>query len=293
MNLNQLKYFTVIADLNSITKASEFLHISQPSLSASIKELETEFGVSLFSRHYRGVTLTVEGIAFYKMSKEILSSITKAENTMKDMGNGRKTLKLGTPPMIGSLILPHIYNDFLSARADISLEITEGGYHGLLRKLIDDGLDMAILPHTTTFEASLSAMHVAQLEIICCVNSRNPVKEYACVEPKLLQNHPIVLFENHFLQNKRIMEWFESENVTPNILLQTDQLSTVTSMVSNSNAVGFIFRELIDAHPNLIPIPIKKPMNTDVSLLWKNNSRVSNGMLEFMDYIKKDNPFRK
>jgi len=68
MTVQQLRYFTAIADLNSITKASEVLHISQPSLSASVKELEAEFGVSLFERHYRGVTLTVEGNAFYKMS---------------------------------------------------------------------------------------------------------------------------------------------------------------------------------------------------------------------------------
>lgn len=63
MNFNQLKYFNTVAEQGSVSKAAELLHISQPSLSAAIKELEEEFGTTLFNRHYRGVALTREGNA--------------------------------------------------------------------------------------------------------------------------------------------------------------------------------------------------------------------------------------
>jgi len=293
MTVQQLRYFTAIADLNSITKASEVLHISQPSLSASVKELEAEFGVSLFERHYRGVTLTVEGNAFYKMSQEILGSIQKTENLMKDMGNGRKILKLGSPPMMSSLILPHIYNDFVPVNADISLELVEGGYHELLRKLLDGDLDLVFLPHTASLDSSLSSLHVADLEVICCANQKHPIAKHPCVCPQHLKEVPVVLFENTFFQSQRIMEWFGNEKVAPHILLQTEQLSTVISMIANSNAVGFIFRKLIDAHRDLIAIPTEKPMNTNVSLVWKSTSRFTYAMKKFADYIKTDNPFEK
>ena len=79
MNFNQLKYFNTVAELGSVSKAAELLSISQPSLSAAVKELEEEFGVALFSRHYRGVTLTREGAAFYKMSVNILKNAEKCD----------------------------------------------------------------------------------------------------------------------------------------------------------------------------------------------------------------------
>jgi hypothetical protein len=61
MNLTQLKYFSTICDLGSFSAAALYLHVSQPSLSACIKELESCYGVALFRRHHRGVVPTPEG----------------------------------------------------------------------------------------------------------------------------------------------------------------------------------------------------------------------------------------
>ena len=61
MTLIQLKYFQTICKYNNITRASAELHVSQPSLSNAVKELEREFGVSLFTRRSRGLELTQEG----------------------------------------------------------------------------------------------------------------------------------------------------------------------------------------------------------------------------------------
>ena len=61
MNLIQLKYFHAVCQFQTVSEAAEYLYISQPSLSNAIKELENEFGVALFRRHHRGMTLTEEG----------------------------------------------------------------------------------------------------------------------------------------------------------------------------------------------------------------------------------------
>ena len=80
MNLTKLKYFHAICTFHSFSEAAEYLHISQPSLSNAIKELENEYGVSLFSRHYRGVSLTSEGQVLYNLSKDVLNRTEQAEN---------------------------------------------------------------------------------------------------------------------------------------------------------------------------------------------------------------------
>ncbi len=61
MNLNQLKYFYAVCTYGSLSDVSEFLHISQPSLSSAIKALENEFGIVLFQRNHKGMKLTQAG----------------------------------------------------------------------------------------------------------------------------------------------------------------------------------------------------------------------------------------
>ena len=70
MNINQLKYFNAVCEYGKVSVAAQILHISQPSLSSALKELEQEFGVNLFKRQHSGMSLTNEGRIFYDLSKD-------------------------------------------------------------------------------------------------------------------------------------------------------------------------------------------------------------------------------
>ena len=93
MNFTQLKYFETVCSCGSVSKAAEVLHISQPSLSMAIRELEAEFGVFLFKRHHKGVSLTPEGETLLTLGKDILTRVEATTDIMKDLGSGRKILK--------------------------------------------------------------------------------------------------------------------------------------------------------------------------------------------------------
>ena len=68
MELRLLKYFLAVAREENITKAAEFLHISQPSLSVQLKELENEVGKKLIIRGKRKISLTEDGVLLYSLS---------------------------------------------------------------------------------------------------------------------------------------------------------------------------------------------------------------------------------
>ena len=104
MNITQLKYFHAVAAYHTVSLAAQHLYISQPSLSNAIAALEKEFSVSLFYRRYNGMFLTPEGTKLYNSTKELLSRFDEVEEMMRAMGNDRKQLRLGIPPMIGSFI---------------------------------------------------------------------------------------------------------------------------------------------------------------------------------------------
>ncbi len=292
MNLNQLKYFYTVCIYGSLSDASEYLYISQPSLSSAIKSLETEFGIALFNRRYKGMELTPEGKVLFEMCKDILSRTEQLENIMKDLGNERNKLRIGVPPMIGSLILPHIYRDFYQLYPEISLEIIEDGRNGLLDKLSENYLDMVFLLQNDPLDAKFSSINVAHLEIVCCASEDNPVVQHKSVTPQILKDTPLILFENSFFQTEKIKEWFASEGVSPNIILQTKQLSTMLAMISENVAAGFTFRQLAETNKSFTAIPTETPMYADACLVWKKDSYYFGCMEKFKNYVNESNPFK-
>ncbi len=292
MNLTQLKYFLAVCNYQSLSKAAEYLYISQPSLSSAIRELEQSYGVKLFRRHHRGMILTPEGEVLQKNGKELLKNAEQLDRVMHDYGNDRKVLRLGVPPMIGSLLLPFIYREFLSENPDIQIEINEGGRQELLSMLSSGLLDMVFLAHNIPLTRDLSVLDIAKLEIVCCASKNHPVANFSSVCASDLLDVPLVLFKNSFFQTEEIKKWFASQGVVPNVLLQTEQLSTLRSIIKNDTAVGFLFRELIQNDTDLVPVSLSEPMLSDISLVWQKDGCMLSSMQRLLDYVSLKNPFR-
>lgn len=96
MTLQQLKYVITIADCNSMNKAAKALFISQPSLSAAIKELEDEIGIELFRRNNRGITITLEGSEFLGYARQVVEQYQLIENRFVDKKSVKKKFSVST-----------------------------------------------------------------------------------------------------------------------------------------------------------------------------------------------------
>jgi DNA-binding transcriptional LysR family regulator len=291
MNLMQLKYFIAVCTFGTVSGAADYLHIAQPSVSNAIKELENEFGVTLFTRHHRGMVLTAEGEHLLRMSKELLERAERTEKIMKDMGRERKTLILGVPPMTGSLILPNIYSKFLSENEDINLEIVECGRQEMIKRITEDRLDMAFVSHNQQTESGLASFHVSRLEIVCGTTKQNLLSEKKSLSPVELSSVPLVMFEDGFFQTAEIKKWFAKEGVNPDILMQTSQLSTMLSIISSNTAVGFMFKKLIEKNSDIVPISMAPKIFVDISLVWKKDKYLFSGMRRFKDFLSNENLF--
>lgn len=287
MNFTQLKYFNAICTYKTVSAAAEFLFVSQPTISSAIKDLEEEFGVILFKRQYRSMVLTQEGELLYDMSRDLISRVEQIERIMNDVGRNRKSLRLGVPPMIGSIFLPHIYQEFNTENPSLKLELFEGGKSELISKLNNNYLDMIFLPHDGPLDTSFSVQHIIKLETMFCVSKEHPLSKLKTITPLDLTQMPLVLFKDSFFQTETIKKIFCKYGVNPKILLQTEQLSNVFRMIENNTAAGFLFKPLTEGNSALAAIPMQEPLYVDISLIWKKDTYLSGSMKSFAAYINK------
>ena len=168
MKLQQLRYFSTACPMRSLSRAAESLHVSQPSVSMAIRELEREFGVSLIARRYQGFSLTEEGTALWEMAESLLRHADHVSAQMQALGQRRRPVRLGVPPMIGTVLLPRLYREMDRRCPELLLETEELGTKTLLRDLRENVLDLAFVSHHEPLEAEFDTMPVTSLEIVWC-----------------------------------------------------------------------------------------------------------------------------
>ena len=114
MNLNQLYYFTVLAKHQHYTRASEELHISQPTLSKAISALESELNVFLFKKQGRNVVLTKQGRQYNEYVKVALQEISKGnEYLRKELSGDGAQLDLGFITSLSMDFIPELIEGFI------------------------------------------------------------------------------------------------------------------------------------------------------------------------------------
>ena len=291
MNFIQLKYFIAVCEFGTVSSAAKYLHIAQPSLSLAIKELETEFGTLLFNRVHRGMQLTAEGRLLLNLSKDIIERVESAEKIMRDVGHNKKTLKLGVPPMIGSLILPAIYGNFVSNNTDISLEIVECGREEMIKKFAEEKLDMAFVSHDRSVDPDMEALPVGNLEIVCSTALSNPLGRKKNILAEELSNVPLVMFKDGFFQSDAIKTWFAKQNMSPSVLMKTDQLSTMVKVITSGTAVGFLFKKLIEGEDKIAWCHLSPEVTINVSLIWPKDKFLTAGMKRFKSFLGENQLF--
>ena len=120
MKINQLRYFMAVCKHLNFSKAAEEMFVAQPTISAAVKDLEEKFGITLVHRLGYGVSLTAEGRQFAQMAKDLLDQVQTVEENMAELGNNRKLVRVGIPPVTTALWFPEIYTGFKQLYPDIA-----------------------------------------------------------------------------------------------------------------------------------------------------------------------------
>lgn len=287
MKLNQLRYFQAVCRCGSVTGAAGELHITQPSVSASIRELEEEFGVILFHRVGRKLYLTREGEYLLGRANLLLEESDRLTITMRDLGENRKQLLLGVPPMIGATLFPPILARFTARYPEIRLEITELSSRENCQLVAEESLDVtfALLAETDSLVFKTCPIHTTRL--CYCVRRDHPLAGAKEVTVEEIGGDPIALFREGFYHAERIDEQFRAHGLTPHVVLRSTQLHTIRSLIEAGGVGSFLFEEMARGSESIAAIPLAESIPIEIGLVWKRNRYMHGSTTRFIDLVTK------
>lgn len=285
MELRQLEYFQTVCRFNNITRAAENLHVSQPSVTNAIKKLEAELGITLFDRNKKQISLTIEGKVFLERVNDILRRVEDAVIEMNDYKYLKKgTLKIGIPPMIGTYLFPHIFVNFKELYPQIDLVIYENGSLSTRRMIEKGELDLGIVI-ISDLSNQLDVLPISESEILVCLNRNHCLCNNTELKFEALKDEPVIMLKEGFYHRQKIMEYFKKYNINPNIVLSSNQLDTIKSLLINGVGISFLLKEIVQNDKEIVSLPLKDPINVTIGLAWKKDRYLSNAAKRFIEFI--------
>ncbi|SJZ40441.1 LysR family transcriptional regulator [Garciella nitratireducens] len=285
LTLKQLKYFQMVCELKSVTQAAERLYVSQPSITNAIKNLEEDLSITLFDRSKKKLILTPEGEIFLDRVNTILSLVDNTIAEMKDYKDlKRGVLTIGVPPMIGTFIFPRIFTIFKKNYPNIQLNIIENGSLAVKKMIETDELDMGLIIMDSINE-HLSALPILNSELLVCLNKEHNLSNRCKLTFDDIKNEPLILLKEGFYIRREILKLFSKHNVQPNIILSSNQLQTIQSLIINDVGISFLMKEIVQKNKSIIKIPFTNKVPINVHLVWKKDRYLSKISKTFIDFI--------
>ena len=237
-------YFLTIAECGSLSKAAQELYVSQPSLSKYIQRLEAQLGTPLFDRSTAPMKLNEAGALYLCHLKESMEREQQLFDRLQELsGEVRGTLRLGLPPYFGQCHLPKILPAFKKEYPHVTLDLHEGMGNAIEQMLLNQKIDLAILPHPVTDSTLRSIPLLKEKVLVVTQNTSGITYEGIAVkrsEPDILRDQPIIIPNPEQKLRAIVDECFRSHQITPNIFTVSQNVTTVLSLVAGGMGIGFV-----------------------------------------------------
>ena len=288
MEIRVLRYFLTVVREEGLNRAAEVLHITQPTLSRQLSQLEKEVGVTLFHRGAKKITLTNEGILLRRRAEEILSLVDRTEQELREqdeqvegrvvIGGGELAAMQELPEIIGSFRkkYPLVTFDIFTGNADLVKEQMEKG-------LIDIGVLLEPIDMDKFDFIRLNGKE--QWGVL--MRPDDPLAEKEVISAKDLENEPLILPRRTNVQNE-LTNWL-GDSFQESQVLFTSNLSTNGALMVQS---GLAYSLVIEGS---VPFwdkdkitfrPLSPQLTANSVLAWKKQQPFSLAATKFIQHMR-------
>ncbi len=289
MELRVLKYFIAIAKEENMSRAAEILHVTQPTLSKQIKELEDELGKKLFVRSNYSMHLTAQGQILYKRAKDIVSLADETVAELKSMteptgGN----VNIGAAETDSIKYLARIIKQLCQENAGITVNIYSGDSEMVESKLDRGQLDFGVVVRNFD-ENKYSFLKLPYTDTFGLITRRdNPLaqKTQITIEDLLQTNEPVLVSRQSLKSD--FVRWCGDKSEKLNIVATGDIPFNLSLFAKEGVGSLLCFDKIINtgSESPLIFIPLFPPLETPLYIVWKKTMQLTAPAKKLMERFR-------
>ena len=287
MDLRVLQYFLAVAREENISAAAQSLHLTQPTLSRQLKELEEELGKQLLIRGNRRITLTEEGMLLRKRAEEILDLVRRTEKEVTqsdDLVGGE--VYIGTGETDGMRQIARTANQIQREHPGIQFHVVSGDAMDVCERLDKGLLDFGIL--LGDFDRiKYHYMELPMQDVWGVLMQRSsPLAGKEAVTPQDLWDKPLILSRQ--MGNKSgLYRWLQKEPAELHTVATYNLIYNASLMVDEGMGYAFTLDKLVNTRgSNLCFRPLEPRMELGMCLVWKKYQVFSKAAELFLSRLR-------
>lgn len=272
-SLRQLEYAVAVADHGSFHAAARACHVSQPGLSAQIRQLEEMLGVRLFERSRRQVLLTAAGEEVVRRARTVLAGVADLEEAARSAARPlHGPLRLGVIPTVAPYLLPQVMPAVRRRYPELMLRLHEAQTDQLVQLLRAGHLDLLVL----ALEADLGSLATEALledPFVVALGPRHPLaKRKTLREDDLREERVLLLADGHCLRNQ-VLSVCEKTGAAESDDFRASSLPTLVQMVVGGADITLLPKLSLAVEgktDDLVIVPFRKPAPArTIGLAWR------------------------
>ena len=278
MTIRHLKIFTTVADLGGMSKAAKELHITQPSISQAIAELEKYYGVKLFERLSQKIYLTKEGELMLSFSRHILDSFEQMEAAMNQAVE-KSSLRIGCSVSVGTCLIEEILDEAKERipQCQISVIVTNSSEieQLILTNEVDVGIVEGILKNK-----DLVITPVCEDELVLVCNMNHPLAKETMVTLDMLQGQDYASRESGSAERNQYEKLFEDAGLQLNRVFCSTNTEAIKNAVIHGRGIAVFSRRMVKQeveHGEMVVIPVRNvAVKRNIDFVMHKNKYISN-----------------
>lgn len=286
MNFRILNYFLTVVHEKNITRAAEVLHITQPTLSRQLMQLEEELGVKLFDRSQHKFALTPSGQFLVQRAQEILAMVEKTTLDIQEQEeNLSGTIAIGAGEYYSTQTLAKIIGAFQKEYPAVSFDLFTGTADVLLAKLEKGLLDAAILqaPIDTTNYAHIRLREKETWGVL--MRKDVPLAKKIAIKASDLSGLPIVLPVRLQVRSE-IFNWLSGDIANMHFVGSCNLLANTAVLVEQNNCYALTIQPPLMNENRFVFRPLQPLLTSEILLVWRRDRQQSLTQQKFIEFAK-------
>lgn len=262
MLLRHIRYFLAVAETGNFTRAAEVVHVSQPTLSQQIRQLEDALGAQLFDRSGRTTRLTDAGEAYLVHARRAIQDLEAGRRAIHDVGElTRGNLRLAMTPTFTPYLFSQLIVAFNARYPNISLNVREMPQERVEPLLADDGLDLGIA-FDDIHLPDVEALSLFEEPLALMVSTLHPhARRRTALGAPELAKESMALLTREFATRGYIERYFAPLGIVPRIMIEVNSVSGVIEAVRSGRFATVLPSAIASVHEDLRMLKLEVPLS--------------------------------